>query len=418
MINRFRRVIAHPLFSGSAMMVLGANSANAINYFYHLVIGRLLGPTAYGTMSSVFSFIILLNIVPASLSLVVVRYVSTGGSSSEVAAVISNLYRKTLLIGAAVFILCLVFSPYIAGFLNISSPELVAMAGLAFFFNLTTMLCRSVLQGSLRFSTSAYSMLIENSLKFIFSLLLVYFGWSVFGAVAGVVLAGFIIFLYTSILIRRFLVSTPAHISYLKPLLIYSVPVILLTVAYTSVFASDMLLVKHFLSPHAVGLYAALSTLAKIITFGTSPVIAVVFPLVARKQAHGEKLQRVFISGLLLTACLACTVLLIYHYFPGMAISVLYGPQYLEAVPFLFKFGLISTLFSLSSYLVNYHLSLNRVRIVILPVVASLFQIVGIWFWHSGIAQILNVSFWISLSLLVILMLDYGKIYYTKPAAL
>ena len=75
--SKLRRFVEHPLFSGSVIMIGGNMAANAINYLYHLVMGRLLGPAGYGVLASLYSLLYLAGIVPTSASISVVKFISS-----------------------------------------------------------------------------------------------------------------------------------------------------------------------------------------------------------------------------------------------------------------------------------------------------------------------------------------------------
>ena len=57
MINKFKGIVANPLFSGSFLMVFGSNFANFIAYVYHIIFGRILGPERYGDLSAILSIL-------------------------------------------------------------------------------------------------------------------------------------------------------------------------------------------------------------------------------------------------------------------------------------------------------------------------------------------------------------------------
>ncbi len=73
----FKQLITNPLFSGSAIMIFGSNFVSFINYLFHLVMGRMLGPASYGELAALIALIGLLGMIPASMSLVIVKYVSS-----------------------------------------------------------------------------------------------------------------------------------------------------------------------------------------------------------------------------------------------------------------------------------------------------------------------------------------------------
>ena len=82
MRQKVRQVLTHPLFSGSAIMIIGTNGIAGLNYIYHFAMGRLLGASAYGELVSLFSLIGLLGMVPTALNLVVIKFVSSSKSKA------------------------------------------------------------------------------------------------------------------------------------------------------------------------------------------------------------------------------------------------------------------------------------------------------------------------------------------------
>ena len=77
MKKRIKNLMSHPLFSGSAIMFVGNMGANVINYAYHLIMGRLLGPIGYGILASLYSILYLVSIIPSSASVSIVKFISS-----------------------------------------------------------------------------------------------------------------------------------------------------------------------------------------------------------------------------------------------------------------------------------------------------------------------------------------------------
>src|SRR5687767_11210649 len=88
MKKKFLELFKNPFLTGSLVMIIGSNFANAINYVYHILMGRLLGPASYGELSAILSLINLLGIVVASISLVTTKFVSAAKSEAEAIAII------------------------------------------------------------------------------------------------------------------------------------------------------------------------------------------------------------------------------------------------------------------------------------------------------------------------------------------
>ncbi len=406
----FKEVITHPLFSGSAIMVLGSNSTNFLNYIYHLVIGRMLGPSFYGELASLISLIGLLGIIPASLSLVIIKYVSGAKNETEAAILIHWLKAKVFKISLIFFIFIIVISPALASFLHINRLSYLFLIALASLFTIQTLLNRSILQGLLNFKEMILSVFVENGAKLLISVILVYLGFRVGGAMLAFVMAAALGFLITNHYLNVKSEKTSNISLNLKPMFLFTIPVMVQSLAVTSLYSSDLILVKHFFSSHDAGLYAALSTLGKIIFFGAGPIGSVMFPIISSRHATGLKVNKIFLYSFFATAVISLSILIVYLLFPGMAINLLYGSAYLESVDLLVWFGIFMSLFTLSALLMNFHLSQNRTKVVLLPLVAAIAQIVVIWFYHQTLFDVVLVSIAVTALLLGSLLIysTYG----------
>lgn len=411
MIKSIKEAVRHPFFYGSATMIIGSNASNFLNYIYHLIMGRLLGPASYGELATLLSLSGLLAIIPASSSLVITKYISSAHTNKDVGNLIKWFDKKVFLAGGIVFLLIFLTSRYIASFLNIGNHLLITIIGAGFVFTLPLILNRSVLQGLLRFKQMVISILMESSLKLLLGAVLVYIGFSVGGALVGLIIAGFVGWIVSRWFISDYIGGGEAKPPILKPFIMYSISVLIYSIAMTSLYSTDLILVKHFLSSHDAGIYAALSTLGKIIFFGAGPIGAVMFPLVAQKQQKKENYTTVFMYSFILTSIFALTILAFYWLQPAIAIKILYGARYLEGVNLLIWFGIFMMFFTLSSLLITYNLSLGRIKVVILPSLAALAQIAGIWIYHFDAMTIVSVSILVTALLLLILLIysSYGK---------
>lgn len=389
-------------------MVIGSNSANVLNYLYHFVIGRMLGPAFYGELVSLISLIGLLGIIPGSMSLVVIKYISSAKTKEEVADLVGWLRGKVFQVSLIFFVLTIVASPAIASFLHINKIIYLILIASTFLFSLATLLNRSILQGLLKFKEMILSILIENGVKLIVSIMLVYLGYRVGGAMLAFVISAALGWYLTNFYLKIHLAKKITQPSNIKSMALYAIPVIVQSLALTSLYSSDVVLVKHFFSSHEAGIYAAISTLGKIIFFGTGPIGAVMFPLISHKFSRGYKYQKIFVYSFLATMVFAAGILIIYWLFPALAIRLLYGSAYLEAANLLIWFGIFISLFTLSSLLVNYHLSLGKTHVVLLPLIAAISQIMIIWLFHQTLFMVVFISIIVS-SLLLLSLLIYSS---------
>lgn len=394
-------------------MVIGSNMTNFINYIYHFAMGRLLGPESYGELVAMISLTGLISMVPGSLALVVVKYISSAKNDEEVEVFLSWLDKNILKISLFVIVLGLLLSPFIASYLKIQHPIFVGAAILSLLFTLPSTLYRSAMQGLLQFKQQVASILAENLIRLVLGVILVWIGLSVFGAVVGLLIATMIGWLVSRRIISKYLVSKGDFRKNIRPLIGYSFPVLLQSVAITSLLTSDLILVKHFFSGYESGIYAAISSLGKIIFYGTAPIGAVMFPIVAKRFSRNEKFYMEVIASLVLTSSAVGVVLMGYLLFPDLAITMLYGDSYKAASGLLFWFGLYIGIFAISSLLISLNLSLGKTRVIVFPLAAAILQLVGINLFHASIFQVILVSIIVSGCMLVSLAI-YSSLIFIK----
>lgn len=394
-----KKIINHPLFAGSFIMIIGANAANFLNYLYHLMMVKLLTPPIYGELAALLSLIGLLGIVPASLSIVIIKFVSAAKNEDEIINIVSWFNSKVFIFSLTTFLLITISSPLISSFLKIDNNLVIILVAMSFIFSLAALLYKSVLQGILKFQQMVLTLFTETGLKLLLGVTLVYLGFSILGAVFGLVIASLVGFLLSRWFIRQYLKQSDKTPT-VKPMLFYSIPVLIQSVAATSLYSSDIILVKHFFSAHDAGIYAIISTLGKIIFFGTGPIGAVMFPYVSQRQAMGESYKKVFLFSLILTLMISLSVLAIYLFVPQLVISLL-NKDYLEAAPLLVWYGLFIALFSLSTLYVTLNLSTSRTNVVYLSLISAISQIILIWFFHQTLFAVILVSILVATLLLV-----------------
>ena len=146
-----KRILNNPLFSGSAVMIGGSLMANAVNYVYHLVMGRVLGPVDYGTLASVFALLYIISIVPQSAGFAIVKFISSAKNKEEVADVYMSLRKFVLRLAWVMMIAVFFVSPFMAKYLHIENVFTVALVGLVLFASLITLVLQTTLQGLLVF---------------------------------------------------------------------------------------------------------------------------------------------------------------------------------------------------------------------------------------------------------------------------
>lgn len=415
MVNRIKGLILHPLFSGSALMIIGSNLSNFIAYIYHVIIGRMLGPSLYGELVAVISIVGLFTAFFSFLGLVIVKFVSAA-KKNEIQNIASWFGKKALVIGLGGAILVFLTTPFLSRFLHIQY-SIMAILPVIFLLAIFGLLYTSFLQGLLRFKEIVISTNVNMMGRLILGTVFIYLGFSVIGVVLGILLAAVISFLLLRYFLREYdFFSSNGILKNEKKVFDYTVPILFVSISTYSIFSTDVLLVKHFFSAYDAGIYASLSTLGKIVFYGAAPIGSVMFPMISKRHARGLGYRKIFTLSLFLTAVITGSVVFIYWLFPQLMVKLLYGDEFLGAESSLVWFGLFMAVFTLGSLILNYYLSREKTMVVPFVVLAALIQAGGIWFFHDSILTVIKVSIFAASLLLGALLIYFG--YETRQARL
>ena len=120
MKKRIKALVTHPLFSGSAVMFVGNMGSNVVNYVYHLIMGRLLGPVSYGVLASLYSILYMVSIIPSSASVSIVKFVSSA-KDNELYSVYETIRKLIFKLAIVLSLLMLIVSPVVSKFLHIEN---------------------------------------------------------------------------------------------------------------------------------------------------------------------------------------------------------------------------------------------------------------------------------------------------------
>ncbi len=391
------------------VLVVGSMAANVLNLIYQVGMGKILEPANYGTLLSLFSILYILSVVPTSSSISVVKFIASAKDEKEKSGIYHGVRRFIFYFAGAGAVFVILISPLIANFLNINDVVSVILTAGVFFLSLVTLVNQASLQGILRFLGVVAPNFVSAFSKLVLGVVFVLIGLSVRGAMVGVVIgAGLAYLLSVKMINGHFQKSSQTKLD-LGKFLRYSRPVLLQALAFTSLFTFDVILVKHFFPPLAAGIYATVSTLGKIVFFAASPVASVMFPHITKRHANGEKYYELLFGSIGLTFLISFGVVTCYFLFPNLIVSVLYGSKYLMAVPLLFLMGLFIAFLTMANLLVNFFLSIDVTKIVILPVVAAVVQIVLIWRYHDSLQQVIMISVVETAIMCVVLFMVLGK---------
>lgn len=415
-----KRFIRHELVTGSIYLFLGFLLGSFFGFLVNLFLARNLIPSDYGVYASLLSLFTLTSIPTQSIIQIIVRFATDFFAKDEKNRA-ANLYFKTLkflfVLSLLIFFIFLIFASFIENFLHLNNFWYVILTGLSVSISYLAIINTAFLQSLLKFSFIGISNVLNGVVRLAVAIILVYLGFKVFGGLVAIFFAIFVPFLFQFIPLKSFLTQKHkenAKIS-IKEIGEYALPTAITTLSLMSLTSTDVILVKHFFSSDAAGLYGGLSFIGKVIFYFTGPIPLVMFPLLIKRHNLGQNFHNLFYLALILVIFPSVVITSIYFLFPQFVIKLfLNGGEYLKIFNNLGLFAIFVTLFSIINVFVNFFLSLKKTIIFIFVLAAAAAQVVLIVLFHNSFREVIIDSLSVSFILLAVLFIFYLFNYKTK----
>lgn len=385
-----------PFLKHNLVFFTGSLVVSALNYLYYPVLGRMLEPVHFGEVQALLTLYMQAAIFLSILTYVTVHVTVNSRTETERNQILLSLERVAMLVGYSLLGIALLLTPQLKSFLNFTEiqPFIILIAALALSIPLAFRM--AFLRGRKLFAKVSTTEAIGSLSKLTLSSLLVLIGWQTFGAVTGLVLAQ-IISLWLAIGwareagFRGFgLRSDPARLAKLRPHFIYALAVFMVSSGIVAILSIDIIAIKHYFPPEQAGLYAGISTVARIVYFLMAPFTGVLLTLVSLNQtARKNALQ--LKGSLVLATALGVAALLFMSLFPDFSVRLLVGSKYLTYAQYLPRLALIMLLLSISNTLLMYQISLRRYTYCVWPVLTVLAMISLVYMDHDTVASVINV---------------------------
>ena len=418
--EEIKRFLQSRLLRESALLWVGSLAGHVSNYLFHVVTGRLLGPVGYGILASLIAVLYIVMVPGLTIRTVVMKFTAEREADKDYSAILSmfnRLSKRLFLAGMCLFLIFVVLSRPISSFLNIDSVLPLILLSFSFLVIYVIPVNRGIIQGLQKFFRLSVNLSIGAVFKLALGFFLIYLGFSVNGAIIGIVLGMFIAY-GESFLPIRFLFKERASDSIrLKSIAHYSIPVFFTLLCLTAFYNVDIIIVKHFMSSVQAGLYSGLSIIGKIVIFASLGIVWVMFPKVTSLYSKNEEHGHYLLYVLVVISVVGGAIVSAYFLIPKFIVSTLFGVKYLPVAPYMGAFGVAMLLLSLSYALANYYLAIQETKYIYILTVAVVMQVVMISLFHSSIAQIVLVMNIVMSLMLIGLVLYYFVVILPQPTA-
>lgn len=415
------QVMKNEFFRGGIILTASSILINFFNYVFNFLVGRSLGPSGYGEISSLFSYITLLSIPTSIITTYIIQKIgSTDEDKVQYAQSIEVYLNKRLKRYAPFLLLFIILIPFIPQLTNLSPLSGYVLIPLIFFGVLTS-LYNSLLQGLKLFWFISLISLIITFLKMAGGIAV----WLHMGGFETVIL--FLCISAVSGYIGN-IIALRSHAKGSSPILkervekriasfLFSPQFIMTGLSVAALIALnniDVIFVKKFYSPQETGLYSSWSLFAKAIFYVLGPLLGVSYIFFAHSK-NKQNEDRSFLVTLLTLVVLGILSFVFYTFFSHFIITVLFGNKFSGIIPFLGFASMYGSLYAVIMFVNNYFIAKQSKICLILPISLP-FYVLGLFVIPKNLESIymLNILYGTIVVCIYLVAYFYAKIRYNK----
>lgn len=399
----------------NAILFVGSMSMGLLNYLYYPVLGRLLHPGSFGEVQTLASLFAQVAIFLSVLGLLTVNIVANYEDVDKRNLVIMELERLAALLAIVLLVVTLLADSTLKHFFHFASVWPFPVLVLAVLVSVPLTFRGAYLRGLKYFGLTSVMGVIGSAADLVLAALFVLLGWGTTGAIFGLAVGQLVAAGYASIQARRHGFTESWRTSLLRvpdlrligPELRYALLVLIGSLGMTAMYSLDTIVVKHYFDAHTAGLYAGISTVARIIFFITGSIAQVLLPAIKLSNAPREN-WLVLAKSFGLLMLIGGGALLVFALAPRFVVGILMGGKYLPLAGLLPRLSLLMFVVSLVNLIMLYFIALRRYAIALIVIMGSAVTYGLLHVDHQTPLAVIDSLLYGSLSMMLILGIWLG----------
>lgn len=321
----------------SFAFIVGSFIFNLFNYLFTVVMGQFLSVAAFGALNATWAVFLLLSSMPTgtigTLSMRLTSRLFGKRQKGGIAQLLTSWYRW-ILFGSVVLSIGMIGVSILFDLPRRPAALFLAIALPIAFLNALT---GAIVQGTQRFFWNVVGMVAQPSLKLVASVVLILLGFGLGGVYVGILCSFLVSHVLTLFALRDFFQRQRSQALPEDKTWQDVLPVVSATLGLTMLATIDMIAVKQLFSPQDAGMYAAAITVSRVVFYVPTPIVSVLFPLLAARHAAKGRYLHLFRQGLVVVGASALAIALFQALFPHawMYTLFLFSPKYLAAASLL-----------------------------------------------------------------------------------
>jgi O-antigen/teichoic acid export membrane protein len=364
----------------SAATVISA----ALNFLYNVIVGRYLGPEAFGLLASLMSILGIFTIGTSGFQIATAKEIAKN-KTDKGSVFLDRWTLKILSFGLISVLIFLVASPMIAKLLNTSIfiSTSICLGGLAAsLFSIAI----GRLQGASKFIEWQFWGVAATVLKLLGGLVLALLGLSVFFFPISLALIALVVAFLIIYRTRNFGNVNLRFRS--SAVLSSSISMTLLWI----ITQFDIVFARSQFSTQESGLYAAAATISKSIPIAVGLAGAIMLPKVAKKTHEGKTSNKEILSLALISFFIGLVMALVAVFLRVPIISNLFGAQYSGAIEILLIASISAIPWCVTVALVQARLGSHERQVSMILAIGTISSILCAYLFATTLDILITIS--------------------------
>lgn len=411
-----RRLSADDLFQHGGILAATAVTAGALNFVFQVFMGWALTPAQYGVFGALFAVFYLTNVLGLGVQFSATRFTAAlDADDPALGRLHGGLLLRAALLGGLLGAGLVLAAPLLVATLDVGTvwPVVFVAATIPFVFAFRAN--RGSLQGRQWFGLlGGYNVAYAGTKLAGAVALVVAFGWGIYGAFAGIGLAGLVVVCLTTLHVRRRLPGSGVALRSpefdFASIYAFLSPAVLAGFCMTVPANVDVIVVSTAIGGHRAGLYVAASVVGKVLIFLPMGISKALFPKITSGQASGDaaRTQALLDRALTYVGVLTGLGALAFVLVPELVLGLVFSPEYLAAAELVRWYGLAIVPFALAMVILNFELARDRTRFTYVFAAATVVEIGLMVAARGSMVRVVQVILGVNLALVA-----YG-LYETK----
>jgi O-antigen/teichoic acid export membrane protein len=392
------------------IIFIASTLANLLNFLYQILMGRFLGPSEYGILTTLISLFYIASALTGTFQTSSTRYISAYTAQNNLIKIKNFFIKMTFrffILSIIIFALIMILLKPVTSFLKMDSFYPLIILGVVIIIGSLNSVAAGTIQGMGKFKILGFNNTLGTFLKLLLGVIFIYLGLKSFGAILGIILSMLIAYVILLIPLKNILKlkasdNENSNID-IKDFYKSTFLILISTILLTLITYFDIILVKHFFSSADTGYFSAASQIGKIILFFPASISVVIFPRFSEKYEKNESLRGTFLKSILIFLATSIVFLLLYYFFPEQITKIIYGAVFIKITSkLIFLYGLYMTIIGLINLQVFYFISIKKFWYLSYLFIFILVEMILIFLYHDTLEIVIYIEIIISFLLFLI----------------